>query len=176
MHCCHVDGEDVQLLAAHARGVVTCPRSNRYLNNPPPAISPLLDAGIAVGIGTDSSASNHDLDLMAEVRSLAAAEPRLSAETLLHIATMGGARAIGVADRFGSLAAGMEADLAVFAVCGEHDPQAAIVAEAGHASTRAVMSGGVWRVRDGELLERDARAGARAADAKRAAQDALGAS
>jgi len=111
---------------------------------------------------------------MAEVRALAAAEPRLGAETLLRIATVGGARAIGVADRFGSLAAGMEADLAVFAVCGEHDPAAAVVAEAGHGATRAVMSGGVWRVRDGELLVRDVRASVRAADARRAAEQALG--
>jgi cytosine/adenosine deaminase-related metal-dependent hydrolase len=175
VHCCHLTADDLPLLAARARGVVTCPRSNRYLHNPPPHIGPLLDAGIAVGIGTDSSASNHDLDLMAEVRALAAAEPRLGADTLLHIATVGGARAIGVADRFGSLAGGMEADLAVFAVCSGHDPAAAVVAEAGHASTRAVMSGGVWRVRDGELLERDVRAGTRAADARRAAEKALGA-
>ena len=61
---------------------------------------------------------------MAEVRALASAEPELSAETLLRIATAGGAEAIGVEDRFGSLAAGMQADLAVFAVSGERDPAA----------------------------------------------------
>ena len=79
---------------------------------------------------------------MAEVRALASAEPRLSAETLLHIATVGGAQAIGVADRFGALAAGMEADLAVFAVCGEHDPSPRSLPRPGRATTRAVMSGG----------------------------------
>lgn len=173
VHCCHLDPADFALLADHARGVVTCPRSNRYLDNPPPRIAPLLEAGITVGIGTDSSASNHDLDLMAEVRALAAAEPGLSAETLLRIATAGGAEAIGVGDRFGALVPGMQADLAVFSASGTHDPLPCIVAEAGHATTRAVMSGGVWRVREGLLLERDECARVRAEDARRRAQEAL---
>jgi len=173
VHCCHLQPDDYELLAQQARGVVTCPRSNRYLDNPPALVAPLLAAGIAVGIGTDSSASNQDLDLMAEVRALAAAEPDLSAETLLRIATAGGARAIGVEDRFGALAAGMQADLAVFSASGEVDPVATVIVEASRATTRAVMSGGVWRVREGLPLHRDERAHELAADAQRRARVAL---
>lgn len=173
VHCCHLEDGDIELLASMARGVVTCPRSNRYLGNPPARVAPLLAAGITVGIGTDSSASNHDLDLMAEVRALASAEPELSAETLLHIATAGGAAALGVEDRFGVLTPGMQADLAVFSASGESDPAAAIVAEAGRDTSRAVMSGGVWRSRDGQLLASDECARELSADAQRRARVAL---
>lgn len=173
VHVCHIDDEDIELLAREARGVVTCPRSNRYLGNPPPLVAPLLAAGVSVGVGTDSSASNHSLDLMDEVRAIASAEPSLSAATLLAIATQRGARAIGVDDRFGSLEPGMLADLAVFSVEAGDLPADAVVREAGRATTRAVMTSGTWRVRDGQLLARDAAAALRARDAHDRAVEAL---
>lgn len=176
VHCCHLGDGDIELLAAHARGVVTCPRSNRYLGNPPPRIGPLSAAGVSVGIGTDSAASNDDLDLRAELRALAAAEPELTADTLLAIATARGAAAIGVGDRFGALAAEMQADLAVFSASDDGDPASVVVGKHGRSAVCAVMSGGVWRVRDGSLLERDAAAAARASDAAERAREALASS
>ena len=173
IHLCHATASDIVLLATRARGAVTCPRSNRYLGNPPPHVSSLLASGLATGVGTDSSASNADLDLMAEVRAIRDAEPDLAAEQLLALATTGGARAIGVASRFGALSAGMQADLAVFAVDGGDAPIEAFVRRAGRATARAVMSEGVWRVRDGALLEPDASAAARAADAAARSRAAL---
>lgn len=177
VHLCYASEGDVALLASSVRGVVTCPRSNRYLHNPPPRIAPLLDAGIAVGIGTDSSASNEDLDLMAEIRALSAREPALTAETLLEIATIGGARAIGVADRYGTLETGKQADLAIFAIGVSADsPLASVVGNAGRKSVEAVMSGGEWRVLGARVLSRDADAAARSADAAARARRALAAS
>lgn len=175
VHCCYLAPGDTKLLAARARGIVTCPRSNRYLGNPPPAVRPLLEAGIAIGIGTDSTASNTDLDLLGEVRALRRAEPGLSAEALLEIATARGAKAIGVADRFGALAEGMQADLAVFRVPASDVPARALVAAATTAAPAvdSVMSGGVWRVRKGMLLHRDAHAAARAAQARELSREAL---
>jgi len=166
IHVSHLTSEDIELLAKRVRGVVTCPRSNRYLDNPRPRVAPLLAAGLAVGIGTDSSASNDDLDLMAEIRVLRQAEPELTTEALLSIATIGGARAIGVADRFGSLEPGRLADLAVFSVVGGDEPEEAVVQRAGRRTVRAVMSSGRWRVRDGRLLRADAAAAQRADDAR----------
>lgn len=165
VHLCHVTPHEIQLLSRHARGAVTCPRSNRYLYNPPPAITPLLAAGIPVGVGTDSSASNDDLDLMQELRVLRFAEKALSAATLLHMATAGGARAIGVEDRYGSLEPGRFADLVVHHIACMDDPEEALVEHGGRANTRAVMSGGRWRVRDGSLLHTDPAAARRAAAA-----------
>jgi 5-methylthioadenosine/S-adenosylhomocysteine deaminase len=166
IHLCHVTAREITLLAEQARGVVTCPRSNRYLDNPPPAIAPLLDAGLAVGIGTDSSASNHDLDLMAELRAVRDSERTLSAVTLLNMVTAGGARAIGVERHYGSLAPGKFADLVIHRVAASSEPEAALIDHAGRSTTEAVMSGGVWRVLSGDLLTRDSAAARRAADAR----------
>jgi cytosine/adenosine deaminase-related metal-dependent hydrolase len=154
VHCCHVDSVDTALLAEHARGVVTCPRSNCYLGNPIPEVGALLAAGISVGIGTDSSASNWDLDLMAEARALRSEQPRLSARTLLDIVTRQGARAIGVDARFGTLEPGKQADLAVFALGDTAEPEEAVVSRAGADTLSALLAGGTWRVREGSLLAR----------------------
>ncbi|MDR3685896.1 MAG: amidohydrolase family protein [Coriobacteriia bacterium] len=149
VHCCHVDAADVALLAAEARGVVTCPRSNRYLGNPVPDVPALLKAGIPVGIGTDSAASNSDLDLMAEIRALRDIHPTIPARTLIEIATCQGAVAIGIAENFGTLERDKQADIAVFALGGVDDPEEAIVNGAGGATLRALAVEGSWRVFDG---------------------------
>jgi 5-methylthioadenosine/S-adenosylhomocysteine deaminase len=174
IHCCRLEPGDIELLAARGASVVTCPRSNRYLDNPPAHVAPLLAAGIALGIGTDSSASNADLDLMAEVRALHAAEPAIPGDTLLRIATAGGAEAIGLHNRFGALAAGMQADLVMFGLGPTDEPVDAVIERAGRATTVAVMSGGQWRVSGGELLDHDGAAAALSADARARAIEALG--
>jgi cytosine/adenosine deaminase-related metal-dependent hydrolase len=173
VHLCHLVAEDIALLADQVRGAVTCPRSNRYLHNPAPAVAPLLAAGVRVGVGTDSSASNSDLDLMAEVRAIAAAEPEIGAEQLLALATSGGAQAIGVEDRFGSLAPGLQADLAAFTIAATSDPVSAVVRHAGSSTATAVMSAGIWRVRDGRLSCSDREAAEQAADARERSLQAL---
>jgi cytosine/adenosine deaminase-related metal-dependent hydrolase len=174
VHVCHLSAEDIATLVHSARGIVTCPRSNRYLDNPPPRIAPLLEAGLPVGVGTDSSASNHDLDLLAEVRALRASEPEITAEELLAIATIGGAAAIGVDEGFGTLEPGKFADLAVFAVAGA-DPLQALIELGGRENIRAVMSGGEWRVAEGKLLVTDAHAAERGVRATQLAREALAA-
>jgi len=174
VHISYATPADIDLLAAQARGVVTCPRSNRYLSNPPPTVTPLLDAGIPVGIGTDSSASNFDLDLMAEVRALHAAEPPIPHETLLVLATSGGAQAIGIADRCGAIQPGLLADIAIFSVSGSDIPTSAVIDAAGRGTCRAVMSSGRWRVREACLLDSDPIAARRAADARERSVAALG--
>jgi 5-methylthioadenosine/S-adenosylhomocysteine deaminase len=173
VHLCQLEEGDIARLAGSVRGAVTCPRSNRYLDNTPPHLAHLLDAGISVGVGTDSAASNVDLDLLGELRTLHEAEPSLRPRTLLELATIGGARAIGVADRYGALAPGRQADLAVFAVGATDDPEDAVVERGGVACVSAVMSGGVWRVRDGAIVDGDAAAATRAQRATSASREAL---
>jgi cytosine/adenosine deaminase-related metal-dependent hydrolase len=168
VHLCELEHGDVELLGASVRGAVVCPRSNRYLHNPPPPIGQLLDAGIAVGIGTDSAASNVDLDLLGELRSVLTAEPRIQHRTLIEMATSRGAEALGVGDRFGALAPGLQADMSVFAVGPTEHPERAIIECGGADSVRAVATGGVWRVLEGSLLSRDHASGARAARARQA--------
>lgn len=173
VHVCHATDSDLELLAGQARGAVTCPRSNRYLGNPPPSVTALLAAGLTVGVGTDSSASNSDLDLMAEIRTIRDAESNVTPATLLHMATAGGARAIGVDDRYGSLEPGKYADLVAFRVESGAEPEAVVVDSAGGETLSAVMTGGVWRARDGVLLVRNAAAAARATEARDRSLEAL---
>lgn len=168
VHLCQVLPTEIPRLAATVRGVVTCPRSNRYLHNAVPRVERFLHNGIAVGIGTDSSASNEDLDLMTEVRALHLAEPDIPTTKLLEMATATGAIALGVEDRFGVIVPGMQADFAVFSVGATNEPEAAVLSSAGRDTIEAVMSAGTWRVLGGSLVTRHpaAEKGARAAAQK----------
>ena len=80
-----------------ARGttVVTCPRSNRYVGVGDPPVTRFYRSGVAVAVGTDSLASNDDLNLFAELAALRRLAPSVPAATLLESATLVGARALG---------------------------------------------------------------------------------
>lgn len=146
---------DIPRLAATSRGIVTCPRSNRFLANHLPRINRMLLSGIPVGIGTDSAASNHDLDLMEDVRRLHEEDPSIPASRLLEIATAMGAVALGVEDRYGVMETGMRADMAVFCTGATSSPEEAVVRTGGRDTLNAVLSDGVWRISDGAHTEQD---------------------
>lgn len=162
IHCAKVLPVDLTPLARRAAGVVLCPRSNAYLMNGEPPAWRFEQAGIFLGLGTDSLASNSDLDLFEEARALRQMEPRFSARRLFEMMTIGGAEVLQVADEFGTLEPEKQADIAVYRVTGD-DPFEALLAGAGRSTTEAVLSAGVWRVREGgpttgvSLIERAAR-------------------
>lgn len=164
---------DIPRLAATARGVVTCPRSNRFLSNRTPRIYRMRLAGIPVGVGTDSAASNHDLDLFEEVRALQGMDSKLSARDLLELATASGAIAIGVEDRYGILECGMQADVAVFRTGPTDTPEETLVRVGGRESLQAVLSHGEWRVLDGQIVEDISALEARANQATERAKAAI---
>ncbi|MDQ3697230.1 MAG: amidohydrolase family protein [Gemmatimonadota bacterium] len=123
IHCVRVDGEDIAAIAAARCGVAHCPISNAKLGNGIAPLLPMLDAGIAVGLGSDSMASNDRMDLLEEARfaSLAQRARRgrpdaLPAVLALELATLGGARALGLTDRIGSLEPGKDADMVAFSL------------------------------------------------------------
>ena len=148
VHVVHVDGGDITLLADRARGAVLCPRSNAWLHNGEPPVRMLREAGVRLGLGTDSSASNDDLDLFAEARALRAVDPTLSASETLWMMTMGGAQLLGMAGSFGGLAPGAQADLVGVRVAVEGDPVEAFLT-GGRGSVSDVMTAGSWKVTDG---------------------------
>ncbi len=148
VHCTRVTPNDIRLLADKASGVALCPRSNAYLHGGVAPVKGLADSGVAIGLGTDSLASNSDLDLFEEARALAGLAPSLSPERIVRIMTTEGARALGLDDRFGCLEPGRDADMAIFQVEGD-DPYRALLERAGRSAVRAVMSVGVWRVLSG---------------------------
>ena len=95
-----------------------CPESNLKLASGFCPTARLLDAGINVALGTDGAASNNDLDMLGEMRSaallgkgVAGDATALSAVDVLAMATINGARALGLGDEIGSLVAGKQADI-----------------------------------------------------------------
>jgi 5-methylthioadenosine/S-adenosylhomocysteine deaminase len=121
VHAVHLDDAEIALLAARGASVAHCPASNLKLASGFARIADLLAAGVNVGIGTDGAASNNRLDMLDELRlaallakGVAGDATALPAARALECATLGGARALGLADRIGSLEAGKEADIAAF--------------------------------------------------------------
>jgi 5-methylthioadenosine/S-adenosylhomocysteine deaminase len=119
VHSVHLEPEEIALLARHGCSVAHCPSSNLKLASGLAPVSALLAAGVNVALGTDGAASNNRLDLFQEMRTaalLAKAVARdaaaLPAHAALRAATLGGAAALGLEARIGSIAPGKAADLA----------------------------------------------------------------
>ena len=124
-HCVHVEPDEIELLATHGVGVAHCPRSNGYLGCGVAPVEELRSAGVPVSIATDSPASTPSFDLFEEVRcAITTARARaerpeaMSAATALELATLGGARVLGMESEVGSLVPGKQADLVVISVAG----------------------------------------------------------
>ena len=150
------DDEEIALLAEHDVAVAHCPRSNALLGLGIAPVAELLDAGVRVGIGTDSPASTPSFDMFEEMRTaIALARLRnggpsaMSAERVLELATLGSAAALGLDDEVGSLEPGKHADVAVVSLEGSpyvpwEDPAAAVVM--GGSASRVLLT-----VVDGEV-------------------------
>ncbi len=112
VHCVHVTNQDLSMLQSRGCSVVTCPRSNRRLGVGKAPVPRILGSGIPVALGTDSLASVEDLSLFAEMAALREDHPGLAPAAVLRMATLNGARALGLED-LGAIAAGKLARLVV---------------------------------------------------------------
>src|SRR6185369_479202 len=128
-HCINVDEADLELIKAERAGVAHCPKSNAKLGHGRAPFRQFIKAGINVGLGSDSVASNNTCDILEEARfaTLLTRFDRdadsINAEQALYAATLGGARAMGLDDRIGSLEEGKQADLAIIGLGKAHqDP------------------------------------------------------
>lgn len=154
-HCVTVDLEDVEILRNAGASIAHCPRSNAKLGHARAPFAAFLEQNIAVGFGSDSVASNNECDVLAEAR-FAILSARigsdsgarmLQAEDVLRVATLGGARALGLEGRVGELREGMQADFAVVSLDAPHqvpsyDPVSTIVfASTGHDVIATVIAG-----------------------------------
>jgi 5-methylthioadenosine/S-adenosylhomocysteine deaminase len=156
IHAIHVSDRDAALIAQHARGVALCPRSNAYLANGVPPVRLLREAGVRIAIGTDSLASNHDLDLFAEARAVREVDPAFPPAEVLRAITLSGAEVLGMGDLTGALEPGRLADLAVVALDAAAldagaDPVSAVLNRGGRETVRSVMCAGEWRLLDHAL-------------------------
>ncbi|MGO1232728.1 MAG: amidohydrolase family protein, partial [Marinobacter sp.] len=118
VHMTQVDQSDLEQLARSGTHVVHCPESNLKLASGFCPAQSLMDHGINLTIGTDGAASNNDLDLFGEIRTAAMVAKvvaddasALSAHQALAMATINGARALGMEHELGSLVPGKLADL-----------------------------------------------------------------
>lgn len=145
IHGNYLRGEEIDFLAARRRqlSVVYCPRTHAYFGHRRYPLRRLLDAGVRVAVGTDSRASNPDLNLFAELCHIAAHQPEIAPREVLALGTTAGAAALGHGDRLGHLAPGAAAYLAVIRpVARNGDPYACLFA--GGAEVAAVCGPRGW--------------------------------
>ncbi|MEM1514836.1 MAG: amidohydrolase [Candidatus Bathyarchaeia archaeon] len=117
-HCIHLSDQDISLMAKNDVKVVYNPVSNMKLSSGIPRIKDLLDAGLTIGFGTDGPASNNSLDMF-ETMKIATllqktlyGDPRvLPAKKVVEMATINGARVLGLDDMIGSIEVGKKADI-----------------------------------------------------------------
>lgn len=119
-HCVHLGPSDIKKMAEHGVKVVHNPESNMKLASGIAPVPELIKQGVTVGLGTDGCASNNNLDLFSEMDTAAklhkvhAMDPTVvDAVTVLRMATIQGARALGLQDIIGSLEIGKKADVIV---------------------------------------------------------------
>jgi cytosine/adenosine deaminase-related metal-dependent hydrolase len=164
IHCVRADASDIAFIADAGCGVAHCPASNAKFGHGVAPVRAMLDAGIAVGLGSDSVASNNQMDLLGEARLAALFQnavtgrpDALAADRALALATIGGARAIGLDDQIGTLEVGKAADLAAFPLdvargVPTTDPVAALVFALPGTPARLVCVAGRELVRDGRIV------------------------
>jgi 5-methylthioadenosine/S-adenosylhomocysteine deaminase len=160
-HCVKADAEEIELLAERDVAVAHCPRSNAILGCGIAPLQALRAAGVRVGLGTDSPASAPSFDMFEELRcALYGARARdedaqaLDTAGTLELATLGAARALGLADEVGSLVPGKRADVAVISLAGSpylpwEDPVTAVVFGGSPDRVLLTMTDGEPRYRKG---------------------------
>lgn len=158
-HCVHVTEQDVAILARTGTNVAHCPVSNMKLAEGVAPILAMLEAGVTVGLGVDSAASTGKLDLFSEMRACLLTQRAVNervgplvANTVLEMATLGGAKCLGMESRVGSLEVGKAADLVLVRTEGlrhvpVRDPVATLVHTVTGDDVVLTFVGGVERFR-----------------------------
>lgn len=130
VHCIKVDDADIETIKDAGAGVAHCPKSNAKLGHGRAPFAKFLEAGIPLGLGSDSVASNNTCDILEEARFatlFARAEEKAEppqgltgADQALRVATLGGANALGLASEIGALEEGRQADFIAVSLSGVH--------------------------------------------------------
>ncbi|MEW6678285.1 MAG: TRZ/ATZ family hydrolase [Pseudomonadota bacterium] len=177
VHAVHLEPGEIELLAAQGCHVAHCPSSNLKLASGLAPVAALLGTGVNTGLGTDSAASNNRLDLWEEMRLAAllakgaSGDPAvLPAHTALEMATLAGARALGLDSQTGSLTPGKLADMVAVDLSGAetqpcYDPISQLVYCAGRhlvrhvwVAGRSVVDSGICQTLDEDEVLHRARA------------------
>jgi len=166
VHCVWLDDDEIEILAKSGAKVSTCPQSNMKLASGIAPLKKILAAGIPVGLGTDSCASNNTLDMFSEMDMCAKLHKvkdldptALQAKTVLEMATRGGAYVIGLEQEIGSLTPGKKADIILLDMMQPHlqpfyNPDLLVYAACG-ADVKSVIIDGKLVMQDRQILAFD---------------------
>ena len=167
VHMTQISDEDIALLVESNSSVIHCPESNLKLASGFCPVEKLWQAGVNVAIGTDGAASNNDLDLLGETRTaallakaVAGSATALSAHSALRMATLNGARALGLDEQTGSLELGKLADMVAFDLSGlaqqpVYDPVSQLIYAGSRSCVQHLWVGGKQLVDQGRLTRLD---------------------
>ncbi len=168
VHAVHLDDEEIEILARNKVGIVHTPESNMKLASGIARVTEMLEKGLLVGLGTDGCASNNNLDLfkemdtaakLAKVRTL---DPvTLGAATVLKMATVWGAKVLGLEKEIGTIEVGKKADLITVVLGKPHlvplyNPMSTIVYSASGADVKDVIVNGRVLMKDRTFTALDA--------------------
>jgi 5-methylthioadenosine/S-adenosylhomocysteine deaminase len=163
-HCVHLDEKELEILSKTATNVAHCPSSNLKLGSGIAPVATMLERGISVSLGADGAACNNRLDMFTEMRTMALLQKALHGPEVIHavralrMATIAGARALGLENELGSLETGKRADVIVIELDKPHlnprAPQLAstLVYSAQATDVRDVVIDGSLVMRDRKLL------------------------
>jgi cytosine/adenosine deaminase-related metal-dependent hydrolase len=165
-HCVHITPDEIRLLADAQTVVLHCPTANLKLGSGIAPVPAMLDAGVRVTLGADGAPCNNTLDAFLEMRTAALIQKGLHgptampARTVLRMATIEGAKALGLDRDIGSVEKGKKADLVVLdrrrvQCVPARDPAGAIVYSMGRDNVRHVLTDGRVVVHDGRLATAD---------------------
>ena len=163
-HCVHVESDELQLLSSTGTNAVHCPSSNLKLGSGIAPVKEMLEAGVSVSLGADGAACNNRLDMFTEMRTAALLQKVLHgpevlpARKALRMATIDGAKAMGLDQEIGSIEPGKRADVVVLDLSTLHatpapgDLASAIVYSAQPDDVQTVIIDGRLVMRDRVLL------------------------
>lgn len=166
-HCVHLDDSEMETLKRTGTNVAHCPSSNLKLGSGIAPIKRMIEEGISVSLGADGAACNNRLDMFTEMRTAALLQKvnhgpeALPAWRALRMATIDGAKAMGLAGEIGSLEVGKRADLIVVRLDGLHstpqnaDPISQLVYSAQPADVQTVIIDGRFAMSDWKLQTMD---------------------
>ncbi|KAA6166992.1 MULTISPECIES: TRZ/ATZ family hydrolase [Pseudomonas] len=167
VHMTQISEDDLALLVESNTSVIHCPESNLKLASGFCPVERLWQAGVNVAIGTDGAASNNDLDLLGETRTaamlakaVAGSATALDAHRALRMATLNGARALGLESEIGSLEVGKAADIVAFDLSGLaqqpiYDPVSQLIYATGRDCVKHLWVAGKQLLDDRQLTRMD---------------------
>ncbi|MCD5971688.1 TRZ/ATZ family hydrolase [Pseudomonas quasicaspiana] len=170
VHMTQINDDDLALLVESNTSVIHCPESNLKLASGFCPVERLWQAGVNVAVGTDGAASNNDLDLLGETRTaallakaVAGSAAALDAHRALRMATLNGARALGIQNEVGSLEIGKAADMVAFDLSGLarqpiYDPVSQLIYATGRDCVSHVWVAGKQLLDDRRLTRMDEQA------------------